>query len=114
MGFTQALGRHVDGNEAAAGDAAWIYDVNPLAPDRTEVGMTCCFPSATAALPDFAQRAEAYLRRLDVAIAEDIEVLERQQAGLDSPLARPGRFSGLEPNVATFERWIAERCTAAA
>ena len=98
---------------AASGDAAWIYDVNPLAPDRTRVAMTCCFSPAAAALPDFAERAEAYLRRLDVAIAEDIEVLERQQAGLDSPLARPGRFSDLEPNVATFERWIAERCTAA-
>jgi hypothetical protein len=40
--------------------------------------------------------------------------LERQQAGLDSPLARPGRFSHLEPNVARFERWLAERCLAEA
>jgi phenylpropionate dioxygenase-like ring-hydroxylating dioxygenase large terminal subunit len=96
---------------AAATDAIWVYDVNPLAPDRTWVGMTCGFPRATTALPDFAERAEGYLRRLDVAIAEDIEVLERQQAGLDSPLARPGRFApAMEPNVSVFERWIAERC----
>jgi phenylpropionate dioxygenase-like ring-hydroxylating dioxygenase large terminal subunit len=72
--------------------------------------MTCAFPRATAALPNFAARAEAYLHRLDVAIAEDIEVLELQQAGLDSPLARPGRFSHLEPNVAAFGSWIAGRC----
>jgi phenylpropionate dioxygenase-like ring-hydroxylating dioxygenase large terminal subunit len=95
---------------AASVDAMWIYDVTPRAPNRTCVGMTCAFPRATAALPDFAARAEAYLRRLDVAIAEDIKVLELQQAGLDSPLARPGRFSHLEPNVAAFGRWIAERC----
>jgi phenylpropionate dioxygenase-like ring-hydroxylating dioxygenase large terminal subunit len=98
---------------AAAGEAMWVYEVVPLAPDRTAVGMTCCFPSASAGLPDFAERAEAYFRRLDRAIAEDIEVLELQQAGLDSPLARPGRFSRLEPNVAAFERWIAERCAGA-
>ncbi len=53
--------------------------------------------------------ATAYFERLDVAIAEDIAVLVRQQAGLASPLARPGRFSRLEPNVARFERWLAER-----
>ena len=49
---------------------------------------------------------------LDVAIAEDIAVLEQQQQGLASPFARPGRFSHLEPNVARFERWLAERCLA--
>ena len=49
-----------------------------------------------------------------MAIAEDIAVLEQQQAGLASPLARPGRFSHMEPNVAHFERWLAERCLAEA
>jgi phenylpropionate dioxygenase-like ring-hydroxylating dioxygenase large terminal subunit len=99
---------------AASSEAIWVYDVTPLAPDRTRVGMTCAFPRATGERDDFAGRSAAYFERLDVAIAEDIAVLERQQAGLDSPLARPGRFSHLEPNVARFERWLAERCLAEA
>lgn len=94
---------------AASREAVWAYDVTPLAPDRTRVGMTCAFPTATGALEGFAERADAYFTRLDAAIAEDIAVLERQQAGLASPLARPGRFSRLEPNVARFERWLAGR-----
>lgn len=94
---------------AASSEAMWAYDVTPLAPDRTRVGMTCAFPHATTELADFDERAAAYFERLDVAIAEDVAVLERQQAGLASPLARPGRFSSLEPNVARFERWLAER-----
>ena len=76
--------------------------------------MTCAFPRATFDVDDFAERSAAYFERLDVAIAEDIEVLEQQQAGLASPLARPGRFSHMEPNVAHFERWLAERCLAEA
>jgi len=94
---------------AASSEVMWAYEVTPLAPDRTWVGMTCTFPRATGALDDFAERAAAYFERLDVAIAEDIAILVRQQAGLASPLARPGRFSRLEPNVARFERWLAER-----
>jgi phenylpropionate dioxygenase-like ring-hydroxylating dioxygenase large terminal subunit len=97
---------------AASSEAIWVYEVSPLAPDRTWVGMTCAFPPATFELDDFAERSAAYFERLDVAIAENIAVLEQQQAGLASPLARPGRFSDLEPNVARFERWLAERCLA--
>jgi len=99
---------------AASAEAIWVYDVSPLAPDRTWVGMTCAFPPAAREIHDFAERAAAYYERLDVAIAEDVAVLELQQEGLASPLARSGRFSHLEPNVARFERWLAERCLAAA
>jgi phenylpropionate dioxygenase-like ring-hydroxylating dioxygenase large terminal subunit len=97
---------------AASSEAIWAYDIMPLEPARTRVGMTCAFPPATMALADFAERSAAYFERLDVAIAEDIAVLELQQAGLTSPLARSGRFSDLEPNVARFERWLAGRCLA--
>ena len=76
------------------------------------MALTVCFPRAATALPDFADRAAAYYQRVDVAIAEDIEVLELQQAGLASPLARPGPFCRLEPNVGAFEAWLAERVSA--
>lgn len=95
---------------ALSAEAMWAYDVTPLGAARTWVGMTCAFPAAAGETPDFAARAEAYFRRLDVAMAEDISVLEQQQAGLASPLARPGPFSHLEPNVAGFARWLAGRC----
>ena len=94
---------------AAASDAMWVYEVLPLAPDRTRVGMTACFSSAATALPDFEEKAAHYYHRLDVGIAEDIPVLEKQQAGLTSPLARQGRFSSLEPSVGNFACWYAER-----
>ena len=97
---------------AVARDAMWIYEAHPLAADRTRIVMTVCFPGAATALPDFAARAAAYYQRVDVAIAEDIKVLELQQAGLASPLARSGPFSRLEPNVGAFEAWLAERVSA--
>ncbi len=94
---------------AVTTDLLWMHQVTPLAPDRTKVTMTACFPSAAFDLPDYEARAAAYFERLDLAIAEDLAVLAEQQAGLSSPLARPGRFSRLEPNVAAFGRWLAGR-----
>ena len=95
---------------AASAEAIWLYDTFPLAPDRTRVGMTVCFPPETVALADFEARAEAYYHRLDTVLAEDLPMLERQQAGLTSPFARPGRFSTyMEPSVAAFARWYAAR-----
>jgi len=44
-----------------------------------------------------------------VAIAEDIPMLERQHRGMQSPFAGQGRFSYLEPNVARFAGWYADR-----
>lgn len=94
---------------AVTTDALWMHEVTPLAPDRSKVAMTACFPREAFDLPDFETRAAAYFERLDRAIEEDLAVLSEQQVGLSSPLARPGRFSGLEPNVAAFGRWLAER-----
>ncbi len=71
--------------------------------------MTLCFPAATVARPDFEARAQHYYDRFDTALAEDIPMLERQQAGLTSPLARQGRFSYLEPSVAAFAFWYAQK-----
>ena len=86
-----------------------IYEAYPLAPERTRVGMTLCFPAGTAERPDFEARAQRYYDRFDTALAEDVPMLERQQAGLTSPFARQGRFSYLEPSVAAFAFWYAGR-----
>jgi phenylpropionate dioxygenase-like ring-hydroxylating dioxygenase large terminal subunit len=94
---------------AAGADSIWMYEVYPLSADRTLVGMTICYPKATAERDDFAAKAQHYYARFDAAIAEDIPALKNQHLGLDSPLARQGRFSPLEPSVANFACWYAKR-----
>jgi phenylpropionate dioxygenase-like ring-hydroxylating dioxygenase large terminal subunit len=91
---------------AANRDALWCYEAYPLGASRCRVVQTSCFPPETIALPDFARKSAAYLKRMDAALAEDIEALANQQRGLACPDARPGRFQpDLEPNVAAFARW---------
>ncbi len=94
---------------AASMDCLWGYHVFPLSPVLTRVVQSVCFPSATTRRADYAERARSYRARVDSAIAEDIPVLERQQAGLASPGATQGRFSDLEPCVGNFACWYAER-----
>ena len=97
---------------AANRDALWCYEAYPLGASRCRVVQTSCFPPETIALPDFAEKSSAYLRRMDAALDEDIEALENQQRGLACPDARPGRFQPeLEPNVAAFARWYGETWT---
>lgn len=94
---------------AAGTESIWVYEAYPLAPNRTLVGMTACFPPDTTARGDFDELARHYYERLDAALDEDIPALENQQLGLDSPFARQGRFSWLEPSVASFARWYSGR-----
>ncbi len=94
---------------ALSQDSMWIYQATPLAADRCRVIQTICFPQASMELPDFEQRAAHYYERIDAAIAEDMPFLLEQQVGLASSFARPGRFSSLEPSVARFAWWYAQR-----
>ena len=90
-------------------DCMWMYEVYPDGPDRCRCAQVVAFPSETLASEDFAERANSYYERFDVAISEDIPVLERQHRGLSSPFATSGRFSHLEPSVASFASWYAGR-----
>ena len=94
---------------ACTADSMWYFELTPRGPARTLVRMVSCFPRSTAARSDFEDIAARYYGRMDATIAEDNAILERQQAGLASPLARPGRLSHLEVMVGAFGRWIAER-----
>jgi phenylpropionate dioxygenase-like ring-hydroxylating dioxygenase large terminal subunit len=94
---------------AASVDALWIFEAMPLAPALTRVNMTVCFPQASVEQADFATKLGAYERRMEAGLAEDIPVIEMQQRGLSSSLARAGRYSpGYEPSVHAFHRWIAQ------
>jgi len=98
---------------ATGAEGMWMYEVYPDGPDRCRCAQVVCFPPTTIARPDFAEVAEAYYERFDVAISEDIPVLEQQHLGMRSPFSRQGRFSYLEPNVARFAAWYAERLLSA-
>ena len=90
---------------AASQDSLWMYQAFPLTADRCYVVQTIAFPSASVALDDFEQRAVHYYNRIDAALEEDLPFLERQQRGLNSRFARPGRFGALEPSVGKFAYW---------
>lgn len=93
-------------------DCMWMYEVHPMGPHRTRCAQVIAFPPETVARSDFDDRVDNYYERCDVAISEDIAVLERQHRGLRSPAAQQGPFSHLEPSVAHFADWYAGRMLA--
>ena len=98
---------------ATGAEGMWMYEVYPDGPDRCRCAQVVCFPPETVAMAGFHEVAESYYERFDVAINEDIPVLEQQHLGMRSPFAGQGRFSYLEPNVARFATWYAERLLSA-
>ena len=48
---------------AAGTDSIWMYEVYPVSADRTLVGMTICYPRATAERDDFEAKAAHYYAR---------------------------------------------------
>ena len=98
---------------ATGAEGMWMYEVYPDGPDRCRCAQVVCFPPEAVAMAGFHEVAESYYERFDVAINEDIPVLEQQHLGMCSPFAGQGRFSYLEPNVARFAAWYAERLLSA-
>jgi phenylpropionate dioxygenase-like ring-hydroxylating dioxygenase large terminal subunit len=86
-------------------DCMWWLQQFPQGATRTKVVIGSCFPRATVARPDFAERVEKYYRRWDKSMPEDNAISERQQAGL-SFLSRPGRLSIHEPVVRDIANWV--------
>jgi choline monooxygenase len=94
---------------AATQDCFWWLQEFPQGPDRTKVVIGSCFPRATVARPDFAEKVEKYYRRWDRSIPEDNAISERQQAGLHSSFSVPGRLSFREPIVRDIANWVLDR-----
>ena len=88
---------------------AWYLELHPLGPSRTRLIHGALFPKDRLSRNDFADVAENYYKRWDITIEEDIVASERQQRGLNSPFARPGRFSYREPLVHEIDNWILDR-----
>jgi phenylpropionate dioxygenase-like ring-hydroxylating dioxygenase large terminal subunit len=99
---------------AAGTDALWVYEAYPLGANRCHVVQSACFPPETLDAPGAKEKLAAYHDRLDAALDEDIAALANQQRGLSCPDARQGRFQPLlEPNVAAFANWYADRMISA-
>lgn len=78
---------------ATGSEAMWMYEVYPDGPDRCRCAQVVAFPQSTIDSAGFEEKAEAYYERFDVAISEDIPMLEQQHAGQRSPHARQSRVS---------------------
>jgi phenylpropionate dioxygenase-like ring-hydroxylating dioxygenase large terminal subunit len=90
-------------------DCAWYLELHPVGPARTVLVHGALFPRTRLARPDFQELAKNYYHRWDVTIEEDIVASERQQKGIDTPYAPPGRFSYREPLVHEIDNWILDR-----
>jgi choline monooxygenase len=94
---------------ACTNDCAWYLELHPLGPTRTRLIHGALFPKDRLTRNDFEDVAKNYYKRWDITIEEDIVASERQQRGLDSPFAKPGRFSYREPLVHEIDNWILDR-----
>ena len=90
-----------------------MLETTPLDPSRTAVHLSLLFDPSATDVPGFDQIRERYQERMRIALDEDIAVLEAQQIGISSRLARPGRICpSLEPSVHAFHHWYANQLIA--
>jgi choline monooxygenase len=90
-------------------DCAWYLEMHPLSANKTYVVHGALFPRDRLDRPDFEEIAKNYYHRWDITIEEDILASVRQQRGLETPFAPPGRFSHREPLVHEIDNWILDR-----
>jgi hypothetical protein len=58
---------------------------------------------------DFNEKVQNYYKRWDKSLPEDNAISERQQAGLSTSFAPPGRLSVHEPAVHRIANWVLDR-----
>jgi choline monooxygenase len=90
-------------------DCAWYLEMHPISPSKTYMVHGALFPRDRLDRPDFEEVAKNYYHRWDVTIDEDILASVRQQRGLETPFAPPGRFSHREPLVHEIDNWVLDR-----
>jgi choline monooxygenase len=90
-------------------DCAWYLEMHPISVNKTYMVHGALFPRDRLDRPDFEEVAKNYYQRWDITIEEDILASVRQQRGLETPFAPPGRFSHREPLVHEIDNWILDR-----
>ena len=95
---------------AVGRDTMWMYVVNPIDADNSEITQSTCFPKNIIHSDEFKTKSKFYYSRMDAAIEEDINALENQQNGLKSSINLQGRFQPLlEANVSQFAKWYSQQ-----
>ena len=94
---------------AVTQDCMWWLQLFPTGPGRTKLVAGSCFPKATVARDDFAEKVERYYYRWDKSLPEDNAISERQQTGLGSAFSTPGRLSIHETVVHDIANWVLDR-----
>ncbi|GAA4328176.1 aromatic ring-hydroxylating dioxygenase subunit alpha [Pigmentiphaga soli] len=89
-------------------DSIWFKQMIPEGPDTVRLKATYCFHKETVARADFAEKAPMYYRRFRKVVQEDNAAMELQFAGLNSPLARPGRYAEREILVHAIDNWVVD------
>lgn len=90
-------------------DSVWVFELLPQAPDRTTLIASSLFSRETVSRADFAEKAQAYYRRVDTIVPEDNEAVERQQQGLSLPVGFSGKFTHMETLCHAFDNWVLDR-----
>ena len=90
-------------------DCMWWLEVYPTGPQTMHLRSGALFPKSTMARADFQEILPRYCKRWDRTIPEDNVVSELQQQGIQSPFARTGRFSFMEPLVHSIANWVLDR-----
>jgi phenylpropionate dioxygenase-like ring-hydroxylating dioxygenase large terminal subunit len=90
-------------------DCMWWLELHPLSATSTRLVVGSSFPRSTVERDDFAEVVERYYKRWDISIPEDNAISALQQKGLQSPFARAGRLTHLEPLVHDFGNWVLDR-----
>ncbi|MCX7153557.1 MAG: RHO alpha subunit C-terminal catalytic domain-containing protein, partial [Proteobacteria bacterium] len=90
-------------------DSIWYKQMIPEGPGLVRNIATYCFHKETIARPDFDQVSPNYFRRFRKVVTEDNVAMERQQVGLMSPLAKPGRYSDPEILVHRIDNWVLDK-----
>lgn len=90
-------------------DCAWYLEMHPISPSRTLMVHGALFPRQRLERDDFEEVVKNYFQRWDVTIDEDILASVRQQRGLETPYAPPGRFSHREPLVHQIDNWVLDQ-----
>jgi hypothetical protein len=90
-------------------DCMWYLEVHPKGAHKMDLIHGAVFPKKTVERDDFDEVVKKYYGRWDQTALEDNTISEIQQRGLNSPLARPGRLSYMEPLVHTIDNWVLDR-----
>ena len=90
-------------------DMVSCTEIIPEGPGACRLFTSTMVPKSTAALPDFQETLDLYLKYSDIVRDEDVIAAERQQLGALSAYNRAGCFTPQDKLVHDYDLWILDR-----